>query len=174
MKHHKIYKFLGVVALTVATVTGCAGGDDTAFAKKVMRLMVEGNVSARRMIEWPLFIVLDEPIGAKYMQYKTDEARAEFARSFIMNFSKGFKMKGASFKDFYNWRILKSDDPKMTVVGANAHSDKMLFVFFIAHERWGIKKLAAILVYAQLPSQVSASPASAAGDVTGDVIERKP
>ena len=146
MRFLKILTALGVLGFVLA---GCAAENDVSFARRLLDQLISGRFTARQMIDWPKLNMMLYDVGTDYSRFQSDQARTDYERSFIENFSKGFKQGGAKTSAFFNWRLLEEKDAttffnwrtfeekgqNLTVVTANCHDKQTTAYFVIEHEK---------------------------------------
>lgn len=117
-------------------LSGCAYRNDVEFARSVLKQLIEDRYAVRSLIDWPVLVMLDQNVGAKYSAQPDDKQKLEFQRAFIEGFSRGFRPFGVPFKKFFNWRMLGVDEtnPKTNIVAANYANKEMLALFYITHD----------------------------------------
>jgi hypothetical protein len=142
---HKFLRIWAVSAIAGALFLGCAfQEDDVTFARKTMEQLIEGSYAASPRIDWSRFVVMGRDVGRQYTQYKTEQERTDYARSFINAFSKSYKSKGAKSAAFFGWRLseytMKDQLPGFKTVAAYCYDKNTVVLFFLAEEK-GKKKL---------------------------------
>lgn len=169
---HKFFRIWVVSAIAGAVFFGCAfQEDDVTFARKTMEQLIEGRYAASPRIDWPRFVVMGRDVGRQYSQYKTEQERIDYARSFIKAFSESYKGKGAKVSAFFGWRpseyTLNDQIPGFKTVAAYCYDKNTVVLFFLAEEK-GKKKLVEI-VAVKLNSgdpAVASNPETPAGSTT--------
>ncbi len=119
-------------------LSGCAFENDVDFARRILNDLINGRYSARTSLDWPHLKMMFVDVGAQYSKFQSDEARLNYERSFITNFSQGFKEKGGKIKNFSNWRLEQSRDPKCVLVEADCPDKNTTFYFTIQGQ--GLKR----------------------------------
>lgn len=88
--------------------------------------LVKGSYGVQRFIDWENLQVLDVDVGATYTKLPTEKEKLNYKKSFIKNFSVGFKQGGGRLKSLTHWRIYDRDREK-TVVAADYRDKIVLF-----------------------------------------------
>ena len=137
----KTFKKIAIILLMVGIFGGCGSVDDVTFAHSFMDQLIRGRYSARTMIDWTRFKMMERDVAKECARLKSQEGKDAYARAFIEGFSRGFNQNGGQSSWFFNWRMLKDDNPKVKVVTANYRSEKLAFLFYIAHDGQNNKKI---------------------------------
>ena len=132
-KDKPILEYIVLFALIIAPLVFFAyfKNQEVNFSRRAFTGLVQGGVSAQRMIDWPNFKALEADIGKSYLQLPDDKQRALYRKNFIKNFSLGFKQSEAKPDAFTNWRIYDSDSEKV-VVAADYPQKKKTLLFTLS------------------------------------------
>ena len=150
-------------AVFAALLSGCAGQDTVAFARRVFNGLIDGRFGVRSSIDWANLKMMGIETGAVYASLQTDSQRADFERSFIESFSRGYKEQGATKKAFSNWRLgTPAEDPKIKYVLADCRGQDYITVFSVRQDGFS-KKLVAMSTYKVLDQAAPAGSPAAAG-----------
>ncbi len=106
------------------------------FARDVFAKLAKGRQSVEQDIAWEKFSSMEYNVGSAYIRLADEKERTEYRAAFITQFSQGFKVTGASVKNFVRWRI-KERGPERTIVAADdrVQGQTMLFVVGTAGRR---------------------------------------
>lgn len=146
----------GICVLVLGLLlVGCARQDDVAFSRRILEGLINDRYAVRSMIDWQHLHVLDKNVGQDLARYtKTGKDQHDYEVAFIEGFSRAFRMTGAKISAFYNWRIFKKEnlkitDPNLTVVAANCIDSNRVFLFVISH-KGGKQKLEELFAFLQV------------------------
>jgi len=125
----------------VLLAAGCGARQDVALARRVFVLLAEGRYSARHLIDWEKFVVLQQPVGQQHSAFRAETDRLNYQRSFIDALRSGFKAQGGDLKNIINWRVEKTQEEpvRMTRVRADVKGTDAYFLFDIEHGKAGRK-----------------------------------
>jgi hypothetical protein len=159
-------------------LTGCAPQDDVTFARTTMEQLVQGRFSVRPRIDWTVLRIFDKNVGLEYAQYKTEQDRAGYERSFIDGFSKAFRKGRGTMSMFFGWSPVewegKRIKPNIKAVFAYVGNKSQILAFYIRHDGRQ-RKLIAILggrLPVKNPSiNVNAQPNATTGAGTNEQVQ---
>lgn len=103
---------------TRAVASQTEAATDIAFAKKALESLAGGDTAAEDLIDWETFWAGNVNVGRLYRAQVTEQAKADFRRSFIADFARGFRATGAIVVAASNWRI-QSHDSGQSVIAAD-------------------------------------------------------
>ena len=119
---------LAILAAVVLVVIARIVQSDVAFCREVFRGLVEGKPSVQRRIDWEHLSALNVNVGATYTRLPNDQERADYRRTFIEHFSKGFRQVGGTTAGFRHWRVLARKDQKVVVAADYEAKQKTLLM----------------------------------------------
>lgn len=120
------YTLLFVVVLAAFMFFLHMRNQEVNLCRYVFSGLVKGSYGVQRFIDWENLQALDVDVAATYNNLANDKEKVNYKKSFIKNFSVGFKQGGGRLKSFTHWRIYDRDREK-TVVAADYRNKIILF-----------------------------------------------
>ncbi len=127
-----IYNYLiiaAAVVLSAAVFWARWQNQDLYFAQGVFTKLTKGDPAAIGDIDWPNFKAIGADVGAEYNRLPNDRERADYQKTFVKNFSRGFQFAGAKINLYKNWRV-DYREAKVTAVAVEdtVHRKTALFI----------------------------------------------
>lgn len=139
----KAIEYIVVVTVVIMGITFLLDmkNQEVNFAKKVFSGLIKGRFYVGQYIDWDNLQMLDVNAGETYRGLANNEEKINYRKTFISNFSRGFRENGGKYRAFTNWRIYAINNDTVTIAAYYPlHRKTILFTF----SKSGGKKLTSI------------------------------
>ena len=113
---------------------------DVSFARKTIESLARGESSVADRIDWPVFSMMGENLGASYVALTSGVEKEKFVNGFITQFALNFRESGGKIENFTNWRVTLHDKLK-TEVAADTPNGVLAVV---VADRDGVERVSSI------------------------------
>jgi hypothetical protein len=140
----KKIEYVLIIAVTLIIAITLLGkiDDNIDFARSTFGGLIGGNVLIEKNIDWEKLQCLDLDVGSYYGQLPNQSEKTDYRRTFIKNFSSGFKKSGMNIRVFTDWKVYAINNERVIVSAFDKRHKNTLFFTF--GKAGGVRKLISI------------------------------